>query len=129
MPPLNCGGCGRACSSGQLCYSGICKDFTSTLPSGTHVCGKYFACKQGNDDPCKEMDTTTTFCGYGKTLADGGTLPFLNCCSSGQSCVSGQCQTRQMEVINKPLIPGIIAPTTTPTLNYNLLKKNNFVTK
>jgi len=73
----NCGGCGQACGSLQVCYSGVC---TAGCPSGTVVCaGK---CVEPNADP--KHCGATLGCGE-----DGGSAGRV--CGTSQACYGSQC--------------------------------------
>jgi hypothetical protein len=61
----NCGGCGRACATGQSCVDGAC-----FCPTGTTLCNGL----------CVNTDTDVANCGRCNAL-----------CNSSQSCVNGSC--------------------------------------
>ena len=65
--PAHCGGCGRACASGEVCVAGVC---TANCPAGETRC----------DGRCTRIDTDGLHCG-----ACG------NACPMGQGCVAGRC--------------------------------------
>ena len=73
----NCGACGAACGSLQICYGGTC---SAGCPSGTVVCaGK---CVEPNGDP--KHCGATLGCGE-----DGGSAGRV--CTANQACYGSQC--------------------------------------
>jgi hypothetical protein len=93
LDPLNCGDCGIACDTGQLCRSGSC----GCLPSGT-VCGTGQSCC-GNTG-CKSLMSDAFNCGTcGHVCGSGGTCMNGSCtcggqtCGTGQTCCGGMCQS------------------------------------
>ena len=65
--PANCGGCGLACLSGQLCSAGTCGGGCS---AGTTQCGSQCVDTQSSPDHCGGCD---------------------NACPSGEVCNQGTC--------------------------------------
>jgi hypothetical protein len=63
----HCGGCGRACASGQTCNAGTC---INPCPSGQTFCSGVCVDLQGNNNNCGS-------CG--------------NVCGSGLTCINGTC--------------------------------------
>ncbi|MFO0648321.1 MAG: hypothetical protein U0326_18925 [Polyangiales bacterium] len=68
----NCGGCGRACASGQQCNSGTCMTGTTSCTSPRVMCGS----------SCVDLSTDATNCGV---------CGFR--CATGQTCSAGVCRT------------------------------------
>ena len=69
--PANCGGCGRACGTGQVCLSGACVA-TSNCPQSTTAC-------MGQ---CVDLSSSNQFCGSCSASA---------ACGPGQGCSQGSC--------------------------------------
>ena len=82
----NCGSCGAACGSGQICEAGICTG-AAACPSGQSLCG----------GACRNLATDPQNCGScGRTCAPGQTCAAGVCagaatCPSGQSLCGGAC--------------------------------------
>jgi hypothetical protein len=65
--PANCGSCGSACGSGEVCYDGAC---TTSCPGGFTECS----------GSCRDLDSDRFNCGACGTE-----------CAEGHVCVSGSC--------------------------------------
>ncbi len=83
--PLNCGGCGHACKTGEICWKGACG-----CPNGFAVCGT----------ECRNLDADNQSCGScdKKCVAPPGNDPEWICgpnvqpTSTGWSCQTGGCK-------------------------------------
>jgi len=71
----NCGACGTACASGQVCSQGKC---ATSCGGGTKLCGS--VCTDTEDD-AQNCGTCGTKCGAGEVCSNG---------SCGSTCASGQ---------------------------------------
>ncbi len=106
--PLNCGGCGIACSDGMSCVDGSCR-----CTGGSALCGGECIDVQNdakNCGGCGSQCFTGFFCSEGQCVCPSGTVACdamcadvftdpNNCggcnryCQAGQTCVNGLCET------------------------------------
>ncbi len=106
----NCGGCGTACDSAEVCFDGTCRD---SCPANTEQCGATCADTETSsahcgacDSPCAgecSSGTCMGSCAAGRTNCSGACVDVqsnaLNCgscdnsCSAGQACTAGACST------------------------------------
>ena len=85
--PANCGGCGKACATGQVCDNGMC---SSSCSAGAMVCGASCAMVATDAAHCGNCTTscrTDQACSAGACVCPQGTSLCNGVCAA--SCTSG----------------------------------------
>jgi glucosylceramidase len=106
VDPLNCGGCGIPCSTGQVCQAGACQCLSGMVcngaciaPDANHCGGCATSCQPGqvcsNNVCASACASAETPCGTGCTVTTGNDA--FNCggcavvCAPGLLCSGGLC--------------------------------------
>lgn len=87
----NCGGCSKACASGQQCVAGACRD---TCPMGQQRCGGQ--CVDTTSDP-RHCGGCTQACAAGQACSNGACAAT---CAAPLSVCSGACVNTQTDRSN-----------------------------